>query len=192
MTELEAIQGGSENVFQAVYHAQKDKLYFYFLSKTASSYLAQELVQQTFIKLWLYRDRLSLDITLEIQLFRIGRTTMIDLLRKRANERKVIQCLPLPETDTSLIDDRQEKETRQKINEIIRQLPSPGQQAFALSREQGLTYKEIARILSISPKTVEYHISKAISLLKKSIFFLLPYITKMLTTGVPLLIKRIL
>ncbi len=172
MTVVEAIQGGLEEAFQEAYHAYKDKLYYYFLSKTASSYLAQELVQQTFIKLWVHRERLRPDLALEIQIFRIGRTTMIDLLRKKASERKAISILSLPETDNSLADNQHEKETRQKVNEVIRQLPPMGQKAFTLSREEGLTYNEIARLLSISPKTVEYHISKAISLLKKSILFL--------------------
>lgn len=172
MTAIEAIQNGLEEAFQELYHAYKDKLYFYFLSKTASSYLAQELVQQTFIKLWVYRSGLREDIALEIQVFRIGRTAMIDLLRKRANERKAISRLSLPEADHSLTDNQAEKETRQKIKDIINQLPPMGKRAFTLSREQGLTYNEIARILSISPKTVEYHISKAISLLKKAIFLL--------------------
>ena len=176
MTAIEAIQTGLEEAFQEVYHAHKDKLYFYFLSKTASSDVAQELVQQTFIKLWIHRLNLRKDLALEIQIFRIGRTTMIDLLRKKATERRAMSHLLVAEADHSLTENQLEKETRQKIRQILSQLPPMGRRAFTLSREQGLTYNEIARELSISPKTVEYHISKAISLLKKAIFLLVVFL----------------
>lgn len=170
MNFIKDIQEGKEAIFRQVYNQYKERLFFYFLSKTDSSYLAQELVQQTFIKLWTYREKLKPELSLDIQLFRIARTSMIDLLRKKANEKRAVAGISIQEADNSLQTQLEARETLGRLNTALAQLPAISQKAFRLSREQGLTYHQIAETLSISPKTVEYHISNALRMLKKAVF----------------------
>lgn len=163
----EDIKQGSEKAFESVYIQYKDKLYYWLLGKMKSEYWAQEVLQQTFVKCWVTRHNLSAELAIDIQLFRIARSLMIDQARKLANEKKLAAAPPAPETDNSLLNTYQAKETQQEIDRIVESMPEVGKKAFRLSREYGLTYLQIAEELSISPKTVEYHISRTLTQLRK-------------------------
>lgn len=174
----EEIQKGSEAAFERAYKQYGDQLYGFFLSQTGSSFFAEELLQQTFVKLWVSRENLSVQLPLNVQLFRIARSLFIDHLRRRATERAALsQVIPV-EADNSLEEQQEAGELQKKVNEVVNLLPPVGQKAFRLSREDGLTYHQIAEQLSISPKTVEYHISRALGLLKKNIFVLIMLLSR--------------
>src|SRR5882757_7598702 len=83
------IRKGDEAAFLAAYQLYHAKLYGYFLRKTKSVEVSGELVQLAFIKLWRSRGHLRDDLPLSQQLFRIARTTLIDLLRRKAALREV-------------------------------------------------------------------------------------------------------
>ena len=170
------IKLGSVKAFEAIYHLHKDKLYFWLLGKMRSEYWAQEILQHTFVKCWINRDSLSDSLDVEIQLFRIARSLMIDQLRKLANERRLAANAPDADTQTSPLQQYDAHETLRQIDKLINNLPEVSKQVFRLSREHGLTYNEIARELSISPKTVEYHISRILSLLRKSVLILTAFL----------------
>lgn len=172
MKEIFAIQQGDEIVFEQVYAAHHEKLYFYIFSKTSSNYIAEEVVQLTFIKLWKYRQSLSTTLTIEAQLFRISKTTLIDLLRKNANQRRLIENIKdeIPLTDDNAMMHLQQKQTAERIAVLIENLPPVCKKVFKLSREVGLTHREIAEQLSLTPKNVENHIAKAIRQLKKGLY----------------------
>src|SRR5580658_6589478 len=95
LTTIAALQEGDTVIFQQVFNQYYEKLFFYMLSKTKSSYLSEEAVQLTFIKLWQYKASLNQEIPLSIQLFRIARTTLIDLLRSNEyNNRIFVEMSP--------------------------------------------------------------------------------------------------
>ena len=58
------------------------------------------------------------------------------------------------------------------LSVLISQLPPRQQEIFRMSREQNLTYKQIAEHLSISEKTVEYHMGLALKYLRKNLYLL--------------------
>lgn len=95
LTETLAIRNGNRNAFNGLYQRLHQKLYFYVLKQTSSAYIAEEIVQITFIKLWEYRASLSDAIAIDSQVFRIAKTSLIDLLRKRATERKSLPGMAL-------------------------------------------------------------------------------------------------
>lgn len=172
MYTAQNIKQGSVKAFEAIYHLHKNKLYFWLLGKIKSEYWAQEILQHTFVKCWINRESLSDTVDIEVQLFRIARSLMIDQLRKLANERKLAANAPEVDTQTSPLQQYDAHETLQQIDKLINNLPEVSKQVFRLSREHGLSYNEIAKELSISPKTVEYHISRILSLLRKAVLLL--------------------
>lgn len=174
MNDIFAIQQGNESVFEQVYALHHEKLYFYILNKTGSKYIAEEVVQLTFIKLWNYRQSLSTTITIDAQLFRIAKTTLIDLLRKSATQRRIIESIKddVPFANNDTISGIVKKETAERIAALIESLPPVCKKVFKLSREMGLSHKEIAQQLSLTTKNVENHIAKAIRQLKKGLHIL--------------------
>lgn len=156
-------------VFNQVFHQFHQKLYYYVFSKTKSEFCAQEVVQITFIKLWQYRHSLNEEISIDTQLFRIAKTTLIDQLRKLNNSDKLSETLLRQNSVTSnlAISNLEEKELYNKLLEALSQMPPSRKKVFEMSRLQGLSYKEIATSLLISEKTVENHIGLALRQLKE-------------------------
>lgn len=173
LNEIAAIQRGDETVFEQVYERHHEKLYFYIFKKTSSNYIAEEVVQLAFIKLWNYRQSLSTDIPIEAQIFRIAKTSLIDLLRKNANQRRIIENYKdiVPVEDENVMSALMKKEMGERISTLIEEMPPVRKKVFKLSREGGLSHKEIAEQLSLTPKNVENHISKAIRQIKKALLF---------------------
>lgn len=170
MNVVASIKEGSHPAFAQVYEEFHERLYFYILGKTSSPYMAEEVVQSTFFKLWQYRGSLNVDLPIAAQLFRIANTTFINLLYKAGNERKALQEFTNQFESEAVNDTLQQvnkNQTEQQILEVLQTMPQMRRKVFELSRYQGMSYSQIAKELSISIKTVEAHISKALQQLRR-------------------------
>lgn len=162
-------------MFNDIYYAFHQRIYFFILGKTGSSFIAEETTQLTFIKCWKYRENLSEDLDIGIQLFRIARTTLIDLLRKdKVYEEKVIHIVEryAPSTD-EFWERLAEKELQEKLTHALEKMPPMRRKVFEMSRFKGMTYQQIAHELSLSSRTVEAHIFQAVKELRHYLGLLL-------------------
>jgi RNA polymerase sigma factor (sigma-70 family) len=157
------IRQGNAFAFEQAFLQWRTKVYAYFLLKTRDVSTAVELTQIAFIKLWNSRATLSDDYSLETQIFRIARTSLIDYLRASARKRKFEQGLQEDKTDVFVAP----LEPGSHISYALNMLPPVRKKVFVLSRIDGFSNKEIAEELSISGRTVEKHISLAMKQLKK-------------------------
>jgi RNA polymerase sigma factor (sigma-70 family) len=160
---IAALKKDDLTVFNEIYRSHHEKIYFFMLHKTKSPFIAEETTQLAFIKLWEYRSRLSEDLPLNVQLFRIARTTMIDLLRKENSySAKVIR---LREKVLSPVDEvwetLSEKELQRQLSHVLEEMPRMRRKVFEMSRFGGMTCQQIAHELSLSSRTVEAHIFQA-------------------------------
>ena len=165
---IAALKTGDRLIFEQVFHDHYESVYFYLLGKTKAKYIAEEGTQLTFIKLWQYKSSLDADIALNIQLFRIVRTTLIDLIRKeeKKNSHAARAAARLPHHSNEVWDDLMVREMKTRLNISMRAMPAVRKRVFEMSRIREMSNKEIASELSISVKAVEFHISKAIRYLK--------------------------
>ncbi|WP_295772412.1 RNA polymerase sigma-70 factor [uncultured Mucilaginibacter sp.] len=167
MEYITLIRNGCLTTFKIVYYQYHPKLYAFLLGKTSSSYIAEEVVQLTFIKLWNNRESLSLEINFDIQLFRIARTTLIDELRKDSIRNNHISRIEF-NINAGYNEQFDNRETLRNVTKAIEKLPHVRKTVFKLSRFNHLTNAEIAAMLSISTKTVENHINLALKELRNS------------------------
>ena len=159
---------GNKEAFYKVFEQYHLKLYQYIFKYTGSAYYSEETVQLSFIRLWEKREGLSEEYSVSTQLFRIARSILIDLLRKE----KIRSTQELSDIFISeLLEDERiiYKEELGTVLSAIEELPEQCQQVFKLSRFNHLSHNEISAQLSISPKTIETHITKALKYLRKSI-----------------------
>lgn len=168
VTTTAAIKQGDTFIFEQVFQQYHEKLYFYVFYRTYSSYLAEETTQLTFIKLWKYRNSLNEELDISDHLFRITKTTLIDLLRKEKNIDRLRNQVSSTGTriSESIAATIETEELRTSIYGAIRQMPLARRKVFEMSRLKGMSYKEIAAELSISVKTVENHIALALKQLR--------------------------
>lgn len=171
MNDIDNLRKGIEETFENVFNHFHQKLYFFFLKHMGDRHLAEELVQVTFVKLWLHREKLSYEHTLSEQVFRIAKTSMIDTFRKGRTEQQALQAIGEQGSATT-VHTGESIDLADQLQKGIHAMPPVQQKVFLLSRYEGLSNKEIANHLSISPKTVERHITKALRLLRQVIMSL--------------------
>jgi RNA polymerase sigma-70 factor (ECF subfamily) len=152
-----------------VYEEYHGRLYFFVLKYTQSPFLAEETVQLSFIKIWEKADRLTDQVELSIQIFRIAKSVMIDLLRKENVRHNLIARLTDGKKDFQEEADFESKQELVHVHKVIDQMAPVRKKVFTLSRLEGLSHLKIAEHLSISPKTVENHITKAIRQLRRTL-----------------------
>lgn len=156
--------------FNTTYQLYHKQIYSFILQKTQSEFIATEVVQLTFIKLWEKRGTLNEAVELRIQLFGMARQVMVDELRKEATRYKYNRQFQQYPYTGSLMRMIESKDLLKHFEREVEAMPKMRKMIFNLSRKNGLSYNEIAEMLSISPRTVESHISKALSTLKQYMF----------------------
>ncbi|MGF7231682.1 RNA polymerase sigma factor [Arachidicoccus sp.] len=173
MNCIRELKNSNPNTFNEIYNAFHPRLYNYILHRTKSTYFAEEVVQLTFIKLWNSRSHLSDEIDLQIQIFRIAKTTLIDYIRKTQQQNSRILSAKSEGFETLQHMHRNVfyKETISKLENLIASLPPVRRKVFEMSRYKQMSHKEISEKLNITPKTVENHINLALKYIKT--FFLL-------------------
>ena len=138
--------------------------------------IAEDVVQEVFIKFWEKRGSLKIEKTLEAYLKQAVIFRAIDHLRKAKKLQEHITKHQHTSLQLSLQTPESEllsKENLQAIYNKIEDLPNKSKLIFKLNRFEQLTYPEIAEQLDMSIKSIEYHMSKALDLLRKSVFSLL-------------------
>ena len=165
---IAGLKSGDAFIFEELFHKYYEIVYSYTLNKTKSKYIAEETTQLTFIKLWQYRKSLNEAFSFEIQLFRIVRTTMIDLLKKQHTQAKLVantsNTTPFANTTWESVA---AQELKGRLVLGMDAMPAVRKKVFQMSRLQERSNKEIAAELSISVKAVEFHITKALKYLKQ-------------------------
>jgi RNA polymerase sigma-70 factor, Bacteroides expansion family 1 len=169
---LQEIAKGNTAAFAQLYMAFYDKVYSVALHYLKVHELAEDSTQQVFMKLWERYSTLALVDDIDAFVFITARNEIFNHLRKnsmQATYRELIRELFLQETG-SPEDILIRKQKARLIERVIDRLPERQRQAFRLSREKGLRYKEIAGIMNISVPTVKEHISNAMHQIKSSLF----------------------
>jgi RNA polymerase sigma-70 factor (ECF subfamily) len=151
-----------------LYEGYCRKLYAFAYSYFKCNLLAEELVHDTLVKVWENREQLDETRPLERYLFRIAKNLVLDTFRKNSSEslyRKYAQAakeLGSNQTESDIIYSEYER----LAQEAIEKLPPIRKLIFNMSREQSLSYAEIATQLNISAKTVESQMSKALKYIR--------------------------
>lgn len=157
-----------EKDFSILFDKHYKKLYSYAYSRLKGKNISDEMVQESFIKLWQNFDSIDKnDRSIESFLIITLKNKIIDNYRKNQAREKNINLYT--QNTITEVDINTEWELQNKIVTIYKILPNKTSEIFQLSRDKGLTYKEIALQKNISIKTVESHISKALRAFRKEL-----------------------
>ena len=166
---LEQIAQGDEAAFRKVFDAYRDPVYAYILYLIRSQVLADEILQDVFLRIWLNRHTLPEIKSFRAWTFTIAKNRIIDVMKIQAKEALLRSAAPDPAPSCEPEDRIREKEYELLLHDALSQLSPKQQQIYQMSRENGLKLNEIATELNISSNTVKSHLMRALRTIKKNL-----------------------
>lgn len=158
---LQKVAAGNEDAFRQLVKAYADWLSGFTTQLTHDNALAEEIVQDIFVQIWLTRETLGNIRSFPDYLFIITRNHIYDalkMIRRREKRERDWQAEQLRSADPDAI----EKEVHiTLIDQAVAQLPPQQQRVWILSRRGGKKYREIAEEMGISQETVKKYLQYA-------------------------------
>ena len=161
---MQQVAEGDEIAFKALFDLYREKLYYYISRFIKSEQVAEELVMDVFMKIWIGRDLIVNILNFDSFLFRVAHNKSIDFLRSAAKDKNLKELLwnEIQLASYSRADDLVlVKEFEEKTREAINLLAPQRKKIYQLSREEDITHEEIAKMLQISKATVNNQIVEA-------------------------------
>jgi RNA polymerase sigma-70 factor (family 1) len=160
----------NETAFKELFAREYNKLCRYALSYMHDEHLAEDVVQETFIKFWEQKQDLITSDNARFYLITAVRNNCISALRKQNHQAQYTDNTPEPEPELFLTDKHHreiESEQTRRIATALNQLPPKCREVFLLVKLHGMSYKQAAEALDISIKTVENQMGKAIKIFRE-------------------------
>ncbi len=158
---------GDAGAFKDIYDQYWNKLYQAAVSKVRVSENAKEIVQDIFLDLWQRRDEIQVN-DLERYLFSAVKYKVLDFFRKEVMRQRYVDSIansPL-ESEDNPADKLAFNELRAEILNAISHLPDKTRSIFELNRIEYKSADEIAHLLDIPSRTVDYHITQGLKSLR--------------------------
>nr|WP_262899435.1 RNA polymerase sigma-70 factor [Chryseosolibacter histidini] len=164
---IEQIKKGNRVAFNALYLRYWEELYRFGYGILGDEDQAKDILQDIFFAIW--RNREALEIrSVSAYLHTAVRYEVTRALRNgklTASHEECLSALPSPHSSEAHLH---LADLEDQVKETLEKLPQKSREVFYLSRFQELSNKEIAQKLSLSQRTVEWHISSALQHLRQS------------------------
>ena len=151
----------NEQAFKTLFEHYRDRLFHYVSGIIKSREVAEELVMDVFLKVWLGKGLVTQIENMDAFLFRVAYNKSIDFLRHASRSpsfRHLLWNELQPGAEAEAESRMMNREFEKCLRDAILQLPRQRQQVYRLSREKGLSHAEIAGQLHLSKHTISNHI----------------------------------
>lgn len=165
------LRSGSEKTFREIMEHWYSRLFNFANGYLNNRENSREVIQDVFLQLWHHRQKLADNTSLNAYLFTLTRNRCIDMVRR---ERLMLQFRTDKQEEYArlsenyhalsdpILDQIFAAELQTEIDKAVNSLPEQCRKVFIMSRTNGMKNKEISRILNLSEKTVESHLTKAL------------------------------
>jgi len=164
------LKTGDERAFQTLFQKYYSAMCHFARQFLNDSELAEETVQDMFVKIWEKRETLNIETSVKHYFFRSIRNHCLNQIQHEKIKKQYATAIL--ESSQQEINTEQyyiEVDLVKRIEKSIDSLPPKRKEIFRLSREQGMKYKEIAETLQISVKTVEAQMGLALKHLREEL-----------------------
>lgn len=149
----------------------KDKLYRLALRITMNTGEAEDIVQDTMIRVWKNKDSLPDIVSIEAYCLTICRNLSIDRSQKKeAQAASLEEAYEQPDSNSTAEERLAHKEKLELIRKLFNQLPEKQRTVMQLRDIEGKNYKEIAQIMKISEEDVKVTLFRARQKIRKQYF----------------------
>lgn len=162
---------GDASAFDTLYFSYSKKLYYFVMGLLKDQTIAEEIIQEVFVKLWEKRDKVNADLNFENYIFMIAYNSVRKYFRDKSLESRILANMSaitteeINSTESIVIYN----DLLSLVNEAIEKMPSQRKRVYKLSRHDGMSIQDISKKLNISKRTAENHLSRALKYLKEEI-----------------------
>jgi RNA polymerase sigma-70 factor (family 1) len=176
LTEKELIvllQQDEEGALRPLYESHLKSLHYFILRIAKSKQLAEDVVQDVFLKLWESRAQIDPDQPFKTYLYTIAKRHLLNMLKRAQHETFILEEIRKYSASAEHTTDLQldYSESNVLLNEAIEKLPPQCKAVFLRCKIQGMSYKEVATELGIAEGTVHAQMVKALKAIKGYINF---------------------
>ena len=169
---VKKIKAGDSEAFETIFNLYQENIFHFLLYKLKDSAAAEDQLQEVFFRLWKNRANLNEQQSVKNYLYTIADNLVLNAARHlkvvtNYQEQFRSRLFSTPENPQHILE---EKEFKQRLMNAIEALPEKSRIVFLMSRMEDLSYQEISERLSISVKTVEGHMTKALKLLREGVY----------------------
>lgn len=166
------LREGSAQALDYFYHQYSLRIYRKLLKMVRVDVIAEELVQDVFVRIWEKRHQIDPDRSFKSYLFTIAQNLVYDLYRKVAREERLQEVIRAASSELYMHVEEGVflKETSEILNKAINNLPSQQKLVFTLCKLEGKSYEHASATLGISTSTINSHIVKATKSIKGYMF----------------------
>lgn len=169
---LTELKNGSFQAFERLYNMYSGKLYNFIMRiSSGNQYMAEEVVQSAFIRVWEVRERVEPESSFISFLCTIAKNLLMNMYQRQTVEYVYNEYLK----NTGVERDSQTEESidlrflNEYIDSLAEELPAQRKKIFILSKRQNYTNKEIAEMMGISESTVATQLSLAVKFIREQL-----------------------
>ena len=161
----------SVKAFEQIYKKHFKRLFSIAYGILKHQEKAEGIVHDVFLSVWGRRKKIRLTESLEGYLVKAVKLAVMEHMRKVTTRRRHLEIISArPEARDNIVElEFGAAELQERINLLVDQLPPQSQKVYRLSREEGKNNKEISSQMLIAEKTVESHLTKALSYLRSNL-----------------------
>ena len=174
---IQRLKEDNREAFSLLYQRYWAKVYHFCQLYLTDRSVAEDVVQEVFIKIWENRLFLREDDHFEGLLFIITRNFIFNQHRRFVNQQFYeLTVLSAMESEVNVEEEISARDLQKFIDTLIQELPERRRLIFNMSRKEHKSYKEIAEALQLSEKTVENQINAALKFLTKNLLLLIYFV----------------
>jgi RNA polymerase sigma-70 factor (ECF subfamily) len=168
------LKASDRAAYAAVFETLYEPLFRYVRSLTTERAAARDIVQDVFVRLWDAREGLDPNQSLKAYLYRTARNLAYNHQRDRETQSEKEEGIRRDSNVRPAAPDPPDAAAQagwleEHLRSWIADLPTRQREALVLSRFEGLSHDEIAKVMDVSPRTVNNHIVRALKRLRSRV-----------------------
>lgn len=163
---INRVKSGDQAAFEQLYFQYAGKLTHRLLHLLKSEELAQDILQDVFLKVWENRDRLDPELSFGAFLYTMAGNFCKNSFRKALSQQLYEQHQGFEEAYSPIEQQLDRKDAELALQSAMEKLTPRQKEVFTLHKIEGRSYKEISELLGISPNTINQLIQQANKQLK--------------------------
>ena len=179
---ISSIKNGNEAAFEKIFKTYFRNLHAFAYTFMKDDFIAEEIVQNVFFRIWEKKEQLQIDDSLKAYLYRSVHNESLNHLKhlKIKNSFQMQYSANMESSNQDASNQMIATELENDIQKAISELPPQCRTIFQMSRFEQLKYQQIADQLNISIKTVENQMGKALKVLRLRLVEYLPFLLQLL------------